>query len=96
MSTNTGSSCWITASGSAWLVVASAPTVSSDRPIRPVIGAGTVVKRRLIRAGLQRRAVLGHGGVRLARGRRGVGVFLSRHRLDVRQWAQPAGADLGR
>ena len=27
-----------------------APTVNSDRPMRPLIGAGTVVKRRLIRA----------------------------------------------
>ena len=50
MSTKIGSSCWIVASGSAWLVVASAPTVSSDRPMRPVMGAGTVVKRRLTRA----------------------------------------------
>ena len=38
------------ASGSVWLVETSAPTVNSERPIRPLIGAGTVVKRRLMRA----------------------------------------------
>jgi hypothetical protein len=33
-------------------LVTSAPSVNSERPIRPVIGAGTVVKRRLICATL--------------------------------------------
>ncbi len=37
-------------SGSAWLAVTSAPSVNNDRPMRPVIGAGTRVKLRLIRA----------------------------------------------
>ena len=40
----------ITASGSAWLVVTSAPSVNSERPTLPLIGAGTVVNFRLIRA----------------------------------------------
>ena len=50
MSTKMGSSRWICASGLACVDETSAPTVVSERPIRPVIGAGTVVKRRLMRA----------------------------------------------
>ena len=37
-------------SGLAWLVVTSAPTVERERPMRPLIGAGTVVNLRLMRA----------------------------------------------
>ena len=48
MSTKIGSSRWIVVSGSAWPLVTSAPVVNSDRPMRPVIGAGTRVKRRLM------------------------------------------------
>jgi hypothetical protein len=33
----------MTASGSCWLALTSAPTVNSERPIRPLIGAATVV-----------------------------------------------------
>ena len=50
MSTKIGSSRWIVVSGSAWPEVTSAPVVASERPIRPLIGAGTRVKARLIRA----------------------------------------------
>ena len=45
-----GSSRWICARGSVWLAETSAPTVKSDRPIRPLIGAGTVVNCRFTRA----------------------------------------------
>jgi hypothetical protein len=48
MSTKIGSSRWICDSGSVWVAETSAPTVNSERPIRPVIGAGTVVNFRLI------------------------------------------------
>jgi hypothetical protein len=47
MSTKTGSSRVMVVSESAWLAVTSAPSVTVERPIRPLIGAGTRVKRRL-------------------------------------------------
>ena len=44
ISTYIGSRVWITASGAAWLAVTSAPRVTLERPMRPLIGALTRVK----------------------------------------------------
>jgi hypothetical protein len=52
MSTLTGSSRVMVVSGSGWLAVTSAPSVTVEIPMRPLIGAGTRVKRRLICAAL--------------------------------------------
>ena len=50
MSTKIGSSRWMLASAVVWPAVTSAPVVTRERPMRPVIGAGTVVYFRLMRA----------------------------------------------
>ena len=84
----------MTASGSAWLAVTSAPTVKSERPIRPLIGAGTLVKRRLIRAVSQRRIVLRDRGARLTGLRGRVGIILLGDRLHLGQRAVAVGPGL--
>ena len=86
----------MTASGSAWLAVTSAPTVASERPMRPLIGAGMLVKRRLICAVSQRGAVLRDTGARLPRLGGGVGVILLRNRFHLGERPIAVGALPGR
>ena len=86
----------MTASGSAWLAVTSAPTVESERPIRPLIGAGTRGVAQVDPRGFERGAVLGDGGLGLPRLGGGVGIVLLGDRLHLGQRLVAVGADLRR
>ena len=72
-------------SASVWLAVTSAPSVTFDRPIRPLIGAGTRVKRMIDLRCAQRRVVLRNGGIGLPRLGDGVGIILLGDRLHLGQ-----------
>ena len=66
--------CWIVASGSSWLAVTSAPAVTADRPMRPVMGATTCRIGQVDARGLGRR--LGRRDVGFVRLQRGQGVVI--------------------
>ena len=84
----------MTASGSAWLAVTSAPTVNSERPIRPLIGAGTAGEAQVDPRRLERRTVLRDRGARLPGLRGGVGIILLGDRLHLGERPIAVGAGL--
>ena len=80
---------------SAWFWVTNAPSVTADRPMRPVIGAGTRVKRTLICALRTAALFCATDGFGLAGLGERIGVILLGDRLHVRQRLVACGSGPG-